>query len=76
VRRVGRFYAELVVRAIAINQPHRIAMNHLDQVDYEVTKCAALTDRARAFISRVQESIGRQIDIVGTGEKSSIEIGR
>ncbi|EZP70463.1 Adenylosuccinate synthetase [Sphingomonas paucimobilis] len=75
LRRVGRFDAEVVLRAILVNQPDRIVMNHLDQVDYTIAGGAELTSKARAFILNVQDRIGRRIDAVGTGEQTCVEIG-
>jgi adenylosuccinate synthase len=75
LRRVGRFDDEIVVRAIMTNQPHRIVMNHLDQVDYSVAAADSLTDKASEFIVHVQDRIGRRIDAVGTGEQTLIQIG-
>ena len=64
VRRVGRFHPEIVRCAITVNQPHRIIMNHLDYVDP-----TALTDglgpRGRAFLAKVEQTIEREIDLVG-----------
>jgi adenylosuccinate synthase len=75
LRRVGRFDAEVVLRAILVNQPDRIVMNHLDQVDYRIAGSAGLTSKARAFILNVQDLIGRRIDVIGTGEQTCVEIG-
>lgn len=75
LRRVGRFDDQIVVRAIMTNQPHRIVMNHLDQVDYNVAASNKMTDKASEFIVQVQDRIGRRIDTVGTGEQVLIQIG-
>ena len=74
LRRVGRFDDQIVVRAIMTNQPHRIVMNHLDQVDYNVAASNKMTDKASEFIVQVQDRIGRRIDTVGTGEQVLIQI--
>ncbi|MCJ2185219.1 adenylosuccinate synthetase [Novosphingobium beihaiensis] len=74
LRRVGKFDAEVVLRAIMINQPQRIVMNHLDHVDYKVANGKTLTDKACAFIADVQRQIGRRIDAIGTGEQAFIDI--
>lgn len=65
VRRVGRFDAELVQRAIQANQPTRIVLNHLDYVDPAV-RDGVLASRAARFVAGVEKSIGRGIDWFGT----------
>jgi adenylosuccinate synthase len=67
LRRVGNFDPELVRRAILVNQPNRIVLNHLDYVDASVRDNAALTRKARQFVKEVETKIDRQIDWLGTG---------
>lgn len=74
LRRVGRFDPDLVRRAIAANQPTRIILNHLDQVDYSVHGSADLTEQAAAFVRKVEADIDRSIDEVGTGEATSVRL--
>lgn len=74
LRRVGLFDPRVVVRAIMINQPHRIVMNHLDQVDYAVSGKATVTNRALAFVRNVESGIGRRVDFIGTGERQLLRI--
>lgn len=71
VRRVGKFDPEIVRRAIAANSPNEIILNHLDYVDSGV-QTGILTDRARDFVSEIQEGIGRQISQLGTGPATFI----
>jgi adenylosuccinate synthase len=66
VRRVGRFDPEIVRRAIKVNRPTRIVLNHLDYVDPRV-RDGCLTANARGFIERMEADIGRFVDWVGTG---------
>lgn len=64
VRRVGRFDPEVVKRALAANNPSRIAMNHLDYIGSEEdveNGESALYD----FLFKVQKQIGRSIDWLG-----------
>lgn len=67
LRRVGRFSAGVVRRAIAANSPTEIVMNHLDYVDWACR--TAMTPEAMRFVVRVQEEIGRNIDWVGLSPK-------
>lgn len=67
LRRVGRFDAGPVRRAIAANDPTVIVLNHLDHIDAAVYGDGPLTERARLFVDSVERDIGRRVDLVGTG---------
>src|SRR5205085_5179692 len=75
LRRVGHFDPELVRKAIMVNEPTRLVLNHVDYVDW---KCRAgtLTAKAIAFIQSVETSIGRRIDSVGTSETTCVPLLR
>jgi adenylosuccinate synthase len=75
VRRVGRFDPEIVKRAIAVNEPTRVVLNHLDYVHVSVRK-GEFNARVRNFVSWVEQSIGRPIDWVGTGPSALIKRDR
>jgi adenylosuccinate synthase len=66
IRRVGRFDAKLVKRAIEANNPTRIVLNHFDYVHHAVRN-RVFHMRALAFLKKVETDIGREIDWVGTG---------
>lgn len=66
VRRVGEFDPKIVRRAIQVNKPNRIVLNHLDYVDARTHGCL-LTAKARGFIKKVEVEIDQQIDWFGTG---------
>jgi adenylosuccinate synthase len=72
IRRVGRFDADLVRRAIAANNPSRIVLNHLDYVDPQV-KASGLTPKATAFVEKIERGIGRRVDWLGTDAERVIE---
>ena len=72
-RRVGTFDVEQVRRAVLVNQPHRIVLNHLDQVDYGVAKADSLTPRAEAFVREVERGLGRRIGQLGLGERRQVD---
>lgn len=73
VRRVGRFDAELVRRALRVNQPTRLVLNHLDYVDWRV-RDGVITDKARAFIDLVEAETGRRVDWVGVDERTFVDL--
>lgn len=66
IRRVGQFDPAIVRRAIAINNPTRIVLNHFDYIDPGVRE-HRFNMNALAFLKNVEEGIGREVDYVGTG---------
>jgi adenylosuccinate synthase len=66
VRRVGTFDAGLVQRAIEVNNPTRIVLNHFDCVDAKV-RTGKFHPRALEFLKWIESSINRTIDWIGTG---------
>ena len=66
VRRVGRFDAKLVRRAIAVNRPTRIVLNHVDYVDWRV-RDGSVSQRAKEFVRQIEASIGQAIAWIGVG---------
>jgi adenylosuccinate synthase len=66
VRRVGKFDAKLVKRAIEVNNPTRIVLNHFDYVHHAV-RDHVFHMRALAFLNRAETDIDREIDWIGTG---------
>jgi adenylosuccinate synthase len=66
LRRVARFDPEIVRRAIAVNHPTSVVLNHVDYVDAAVSN-GEMTDRAWGFVHKVTMEIQREIDLVGVG---------
>jgi adenylosuccinate synthase len=75
VRRVGDFDFELARRAIAVNCPTRVVLNHLDHVDW-TCRSAGLTNKAWEYIRYVEAGLGRSIDWIGTGEEQMVELSK
>jgi adenylosuccinate synthase len=71
IRRVGLFDAAVVKRAIEINNPTRIVLNHFDYVDPGV-RDRRFSVNALAFLKKVESDIGRDVDFVGTGPDTLI----
>lgn len=67
LRRIGKFDPEMVRKAILINQPTIIVLNHLDHVDIGCRETGELTNRVEEFVLEVESNIGRKIDYVGFG---------
>ncbi len=72
VRRVGRFDPEIVRRAISVNHPSRLVLNHVDYVDPNV-RDAGLTPKASRVVEDIEKSIGCRISWLGTGPANLID---
>jgi adenylosuccinate synthase len=75
LRRVGKFDPALVRRALLVNRPSKIVLNHLDYVGREVD-LRTEGSPVRYFLDMVQKSIGRRIDAVGFSPTSYSEMER
>jgi len=71
VRRVGQFDPEIVKRAIEINNPSRIVLNHFDYVEPGIRRGEVSTE-ALDVLRGIEKAIGRTIDFVGTGPATLI----
>ena len=67
-RRVAEFDADIVKKAIQVNQPNIIALNHADYIDYSCHDSDRIPDTVCNFIKKTSTSIGQQIDYIGTGK--------
>ncbi len=72
IRRVGAFDPELVRRAIEVNNPTRIVMNHFDYVDGGI-RDGLFRAHAVKFLENVETSIGYKIDWIGTGPATFVD---
>lgn len=72
VRRVAKFDAEVVRRAILVNTPTRVVLNHLDYIDPEVG-VGPLSEKASNFIGTIEREIGRKADWFGLGPATILE---
>ena len=66
-RRVARFHEDIVLRAISVNRPDLVFLNHVDYFDYSVHEQPRLTDRAAQKVFETECRGGLQIDHVGVG---------
>ncbi len=69
IRRVAAFDPSIVQAAIAANAPTTVVMNHLDYVDHSACEAGHLTPAIAEFVSRVEDSIGRNLDLIGVGAR-------
>lgn len=76
VRRVARFSPEIVRRAIAVNRPNLLILNHVDYWDAKCHGQTRLSDRALQRLREVERGIGRRVDLAGTDGTVLIEMSR
>jgi adenylosuccinate synthase len=65
VRRVARFDPEVVRKAIAVNAPTQIVLNHLDYIDFTCRINNHPSEKAQAFVDNIESLVGRRIDYLG-----------
>lgn len=73
LRRVGYFDPEIVRRALDVNMPNRLVLNHLDYVGKE-QDIRDENSELRKFVSRVECDIDRKIDWYGISGFSIIDM--
>lgn len=69
-RRVARFDPDIVKKAIKVNRPTKIVLNHLDYVDYRYRKTKEATNEVIHFVHNVEESIENKINFLGYSPSS------
>jgi adenylosuccinate synthase len=74
VRRVGAFHPDVVRRALIVNKPTAIVLNHLDYLDHSACLTEDPTPRIAEFVSRVESAIEHPIDFWGL-DPTSLRLG-
>ena len=72
LRRVGNFDSVLVKRALAVNRPSRLVLNHLDYVGRQGDLDDVESEVSR-FIRRVEKDIGQEVDWLGFSRMGIVE---
>ena len=72
LRRVGRFDPVLVRRALAVNRPTRLVLNHLDYIGTQ-DNFDDPQSNVRSFVRGAENDIGREVDWVGFSGSGVIE---
>ena len=72
VRRVSRFDARVVRRALAVNRPSLVVLNHLDYVDGRAAT-GELTAKVWSFIEDIESRLDRKIDLIGVSPGALLE---
>ena len=73
IRRIAAFDAADVRRAIAVNNPTHICLNHADYLDFDIHEQKRLSSKVLKRIADIEKQISRQIDLVGTGPSTTFE---
>lgn len=78
LRRVARFDSDIVKKAIVVNNPDIIVMNHIDYISADMEENGTpFTDKQITFIREVERGIGRRINYCGYGPMThQLEYGR
>lgn len=71
IRRVAKFDAEVVMRAISYNNPTTVVLNHVDYFDKRNN--GVLTHKMALELDKIEASINRRIDFLGLDAKSLIQ---
>ncbi|NDW07464.1 adenylosuccinate synthetase [Jiella pacifica] len=72
LRRVGEFDVELARKAIMVNAPHRLVLNHLDYVG-PAEELNLQSGAARRFVTDVEAWIGRPVSWLGFDPYSVVD---
>ena len=72
LRRVGNFDSVLVKRAVAVNRPSRMVLNHLDYVGRQRDLDDVESEVSR-FIRRVEKDIGQEVNWLGFSRMGIVE---
>lgn len=71
IRRVAEFDADVVRRAITVNRPTQIVLNHMD---YIYDHIGSVGPERWEFIENVQREIGANIDYIGVNPQTIIPV--
>ncbi len=63
LRRVANFDSQIVKKAIAVNRPNIIVLNHLDYIGEQGDML--IGPNRQSFLERIEASIGQKIDYIG-----------
>ena len=67
VRRVAKFDEEVVQRAIDVNEPDLMFLNHVDYFDYSLYEQPCVSESAAREVARLERRVGVRIDHIGVG---------
>ena len=71
-RRVAMFHEDVVLRAIRVNRPDLVFLNHVDYFDYTIHEAPNITPRVARRVFELESRFGPMITHVGSGPSSII----
>ena len=71
-RRVAEFDEDVVLRAISLNRPDLLFLNHVDYFDFSVHERPDLTNGAAQKVIQLECQLGVEIDHIGVGPSGVI----
>lgn len=71
-RRVGHFDYHLVRRALAVNQPTRLVLNHMDYIG-QLTDLKDTESAVSRFLNTVERKVSRKVDWLGFSHLGCVE---
>ena len=72
-RLVAKLHEEIVLRAVRMNRPDLVILNHVDYFDYAIHEKPSLTSRVACKVSELESRLGLKIDHVGSGPSRVID---
>lgn len=72
LRRIARFDAAVVRKAIEANAPTTIVLNHLDYIDVRCRSSLQMSEKVERFVDTIEAEIDCKIDLVGFGPSAII----
>lgn len=73
IRRVGYFDPDVVAKAISINQPTHIVLNHVDYLDSACHGTNQMSEIAMQFVTKVENRISSKVTHIGLGPAKLID---
>ena len=70
LRRIAKFDAEIVRRAIQINKPTKIVLNHVDYVNWKAHNARdplLIPNDIISFVHNIEAEINHEVELIGTG---------
>lgn len=72
IRRVAQFDPDVVRKAIAVNRPTKLIINHVDYIDSSCRSENRITEKAIAFVSNIENIIEMPIEFIGVSPSTVI----
>lgn len=74
VRRVAEFEPEVVKRAILVNNPNIIVLNHMDYIDYSCHDSNSLSEKICKYVHKIENDINSNVNFIGLGKNKTLGV--